>query len=212
MAPPPRLCRPSPIRINSEPEIFDPPAPRDVTRLLLAWRAARGGREFYDQLVERLYPELRELAHAVQAGERNGSREPTELLHEAFLKLADQSQLDWQDRAHFMSVAARQMRRILIQDWRRRMTQKRGSGLVVSIAEPDDRPEPTRFDAGEIAEALERLEALNERPARVVELRFLAGLSIEETAEALQISTATVKREWAFARAWLFRELTAQPV
>lgn len=190
-------------RMTSE---TDAPPP-DVTRLLVAWRDSKGDRAAYDDLVRVLYPELRRLAHQVRSRDVAASYQPTELLHEAYVRLIDQSQVAWRDRRHFLAVAARQMRRLLIEDWRHRTAHKRGGGLVISVADADEHRAAETFDAGAVAAALERLEQVSPRSAAVVELRFLAGLDVNEAADALGISAATVKREWSYARAWLLREM-----
>lgn len=201
---------PAPAGLSTRPMTRDDEPPPDVTRLLVAWRDSKGDRAAYDDLVRALYPELRRLAHQVQSRDSGASYQPTELLHEAYVRLIDQSQVAWRDRRHFLAVAARQMRRLLIEDWRHRTAHKRGGGLVISVADADEHRAAETFDAGAVAAALERLEQVSPRSAAVVELRFLAGLDVLETAEALDISAATVKREWSYARAWLLREIQRQ--
>lgn len=184
----------------------------DVTRLLA--QASRGDRDAVDRLVPILYGELRRIAHLRMRGERDGhTLGTTALVHEAYLELAGLDRMTWRDRAHFLAVAARAMRRVLIDHAVARGAQKRDGGrralpldeaaqLVAGAGPPDD--ELLALD-----EALERLAAVSERQCRVVECRFFAGMSVEETAEALRTSPATVKRDWTVARAWLHRELGA---
>jgi len=181
--------------------------PRDVTALLR--EASEGRKQALDELMPVVYEELRKLAHAQLAREDRGhTLNTTALVHEAYVKLAGLKELHWQHRAHFFGVAARVMRRVLIDYARGRKREKRG-GKRVQVTLTDDlhvtieRPD----ELLEVDEALTRLEALDERQCRVVECRFFAGLTIEQTAEALGVSTGTVKRDWLFARAWLNREL-----
>jgi RNA polymerase sigma factor (TIGR02999 family) len=178
----------------------------DVTRWLA--EVGRGNQAAVEKLVPLLYSELRRLAvHYLRRERPNHTLQATALVHEAYLRLVDQKQVKWKNRGHFFAVAAQQMRRILVDYSRRRQAVKRGGAQPALTEEialvPDDR-------TGEIVmldEALVKLAALDPRHGRVVELRFFAGLSIEETAEVLGISAATVKREWALAKAWLAREM-----
>jgi DNA-directed RNA polymerase specialized sigma24 family protein len=171
----------------------DTTEPGEVTPLLA--QASRGDRDAVDRLVPILYDELRRIAHARMRGERTGhTLETTALVHEAYLELAGLDRMEWRSRAHFLAVAARAMRRVLIDHAVERRAQKRGG--------PGARAVP-------LDEALHRLAATSERQCRVVECRFFAGMSVEETAEALDLSPATVKRDWTVARAWLHRELGA---
>jgi len=188
--------------------IFDIPTdPRQVTELLLAW--GRGDQAAFDELVPVVHGELHRIARRCMAGERAGhSLEATALVNEAYLRLIDVQRVRWQDRAHFLAMAARLMRRVLVDHARAKGYQKRGGGAVrvtfderlVPPAEPD-------HDLVALDEALEALATVDERKSRVIELRFFAGLTVEETAEALQVSVQTVMRDWQFAKAWLFREL-----
>jgi RNA polymerase sigma-70 factor, ECF subfamily len=185
------------------------PKPEEISKMLKAWGG--GDREAAERFVPLIYDELRRQAHRYLNRERrNHTLQTTALVHEAYLRLADQRSVNWQNRAHFFCLAAQMMRRILVNYAVSRKREKRGGAN-----------EPASFDealtviadAGEVDvvsldEALTRLEKLDERQARVVELRYFSGLSIEETAEALDISSATVKREWNMARAWLRAELT----
>jgi RNA polymerase sigma factor (TIGR02999 family) len=185
--------------------------PRSVTQLLRD--ASQGHREALDRLIPLVYDELRRIAESHLRRERPGhTLSTTALVHEAYLKLVDVTELQWQDRAHFFAMAARQMRRILIDHARTRGRAKRGGGeLNVPLDEAmhvssGDSEGLLMLDA-----ALVKLEALNERQCRVVECRCFVGLSVEETAEALGTSPTTVKRDWTLARAWLNRELAAEP-
>lgn len=179
----------------------------DVTRLLLD--LSNGRREATDELLPLVYAELRDLAARLLRHERpDHTLQPTALVHEAYLRLVDQRVETWENKAHFLGIAAQAMRRILVDHARRRATAKR-RGARVTLEEdlaPATDPAP---DLLEIDAALARLAELDARQARVVELRFFGGLSVEETASVLGTGTATVKRDWAFARAWLHRELGA---
>jgi len=186
----------------------DPSPPGRVTELLL--ELSGGNRTVVDELIPFLYAELRRIASAQLRAERPGhTLQATALVHEAYLKLVDQRQVNWQIRAHFFGVAAQVMRRILMDYAKGRAREKRGgdvrkTSLDEALAVSYDRA----YELVEIDQALGRLEALDRRQAQVVEMRFFGGLSVEETAEALGVSAPTVKREWAMARAWLHRELS----
>lgn len=179
-----------------------------VTRLLLAWTDGR--REVLDELMALVYEELRQVAGGLFRRESPGhTLQPTALVHEAFFRLVDQNRVEWKSRAQFFSVAAQVMRRLLIDHARARRMQKRG-GEVVRITLVDA-PLEEGLDVEQLLalnDALEKLETLDPQQAKVVEMRYFAGMSVEETAAALEISTATVKREWAMARAWLLSELS----
>lgn len=162
------------------------------------------------RLFPMVYDELRRLAASALKGERaDHTLQPTALVHEAFLRLADLPDRQWQDRAHFVAVAARAMRRILVDHARARNAVKRGSGEIRVSLEDVDVPagEGADVDLVTLDEALSTLAALDERQARIVELRFFGGLTVDETAVLIDLSTRTVKREWQMARAWLRREL-----
>ncbi|WP_456425526.1 sigma-70 family RNA polymerase sigma factor [Rhodocaloribacter sp.] len=184
---------------------------QEITELL--GELAGGNRAVVDALMPRVYEELRRLAHRQLRGERAGhTLQTTALVHEAYLKLVDQRQVAWQNRAHFFAIAALAMRRILINYAKRRMADKRGGGQVVATFEEEMAPRETR--AAELLaldEALVRLEALNERQSRVVTYRFFGGLTQEEIAEVIGVSVVTVRRDWRLARAWLSRELGEEP-
>lgn len=186
------------------------PSPSEVTQTFLRWR--QGDARALDALLPLVYDEMRRLAGGYIRNERPGhTLQPTALAHEAYLRLLDQRQVSWQNRAHFMGLAAQAMRRILTDHARKRHALKRGGDAVhVELQDVDvssAAADPMGVSAEELDDALERLGALDERQVKVVELRFFAGLSIEEAAEVLSISPATVKRDWTLARAWLHREL-----
>jgi len=203
----------------------EPPDGR-VTQLLLDWSS--GDQRALGELMPLVYGELRRLADRQLRGERqNHTLQRTALVHEAYLRLINQRNVSWQGRAQFIGLAAQLMRRILIDHARARRRAKRGGGVTpvsldqtgVILGSGDE--EGPRSEALELAEdptvdlsaidaALSRLEALDPKQGRIVELRFFGGLSIEETAEVVGISPATVKREWALARAWLRRELVSE--
>ena len=180
----------------------------DTTQLLRG--LSQGRREALDGLMPLVYEELRQIAHAQLRRERPGhTLSTTAVVHEAYLRLIDIEQVEWQDRAHFFAMAARVMRRILIDYARAKKREKRGGDAVhVPLAEALDVPARQADELLALNEALERLEAVSERQCRVVECRCFGGLSVEETAAVLGTSPATVKRDWAFSRAWLNRELT----
>jgi RNA polymerase sigma-70 factor, ECF subfamily len=161
-----------------------------------------------ERLVPIVYEELRRVAHHYMRGERAGhTLQTTALVNEMYLRLAGLDALRWRDRAHFFAMAATLMRRVLVDYARQRGRDKRGAG--VSFTSPDENavaPQP-EVDVVALDAALERLATVDPQQSRVVELRFFAGLSVEETAAALEISTATVKRDWATARLWLYNEL-----
>jgi RNA polymerase sigma factor (TIGR02999 family) len=181
----------------------------DVTRLLADW--SNGDRQALDELLPLVYEELRHLANAYLRREREGhTLQSTALVHEAFLRLVNQRDVHWRGRAHFFGIAAQMIRRILVDHARAQRAAKRGAGAVrlelddaIAVAHQRD------LDLIALDDALGRLAMLDERQSRIVELRFFAGLSVEDTAEVMGISTSTVKREWASARAWLFREVAA---
>lgn len=168
-----------------------------------------------EQLLPAVYKELRRLAESYMRREYPGhTLQPTALVHEAYFKLIDQNSVKWQNRAHFFGVAAQLMRRILIDHARAKQAAKRGgSQAKVSFDEGLHWAETDEQSADLLAldAAMEKLAKIDERQAKVVELRYFGGLSVEETAEALQTSPATVKRDWAVAKAWLYRELSSEP-
>ena len=185
--------------------------PVDVTGLLRKW--SQGDEAAADELTPLVYVELRRLAHRYLGRERpDHSLQSTELVHEAYLRLVDQKEARWQDRAHFFAVSGQIMRRILVDHARARHRDKRGGGAPVLVLNAEiDMPEQRSFELIALDDALDTLAKLDPQQSRVVELRFFAGLSIDETAEALNVSRATVNRDWVTARAWLVRELTRNP-
>jgi RNA polymerase sigma factor (TIGR02999 family) len=183
-----------------------------VTALLKRW--TDGHQDALDQLIPRIYAELRKLASSYLRRERaDHSLQPTALVHEAFLKLVDQRTVRWQSRAHFFGIAAQAMRRILVDHARAHDAEKRGAGER-PVAIDDNLPGGTGVDINVIAldEALRKLAALDLQQSRIVELRYFGGLTMEETAEALNISPATVGRDWTVAKAWLYAELSTSSV
>ena len=183
---------------------------QQITHLLLAW--GQGDQAALEALMPLVYDELRKVAARHLRGQRpDHTLQTTALVNEAYLRLIDASQVQWQNRAHFFAVAAHFMRRILVDFARTRNYQKRGGGAQqVSLAEGVIVAPERGADLLALDEALTRLQALNERQAQVVELRYFGGLSEEETAEALKVSVRTVRRDWNFARVWLHRELTGK--
>jgi RNA polymerase sigma factor (TIGR02999 family) len=184
--------------------------PDSFTEALAA--AARGEAAALDRLFPIVYQELRRQAAGFLRDERSGhTLQPTALAHEAYLKLAGQRDYPWQNRAHFMAVAARAMRSILVDHARRRNAIKRGGGQApVPLDTTIQLEDGPRVAYDDLDRALDDLAKLSERQARVVELRYFGGLSIEETGEVLGVSPMTVKRDWALARAWLYREMTGE--
>jgi RNA polymerase sigma factor (TIGR02999 family) len=179
----------------------------NVTDLLVAW--GKGDRQAFDQLMPQVQHELHRIADRYMATERPGhDLQATALINEAYLRLVDWKDIQWADRAHFFAMAANMMRRVLVDHARRRNRAKRGGDAIqVSLLEAAHVPIAERADVLMLDEALQRLEALDPRKSRIVELRFFGGLSLEETAAALEISVGTVRRDWTLARAWLSREL-----
>lgn len=179
----------------------------DVTRLLIDWR--RGDKEALDRLMPVVYGELHRLAEIYLHRERPGhTLQPTALVNEAYLRLVDQRQVEWQSRAHFFGIAAQMMRRILVDRARAHKADKRGGGLYrVTLDSSFDVEERRDLDLLALDEALEALAKLDPRQSRIVELRFFVGLTIEETAEVIGVSPITVRRDWNLAKAWLYREI-----
>jgi len=190
------------------------PGEPDITRLLREWRG--GNAEALQRLVPLVYGELHTLASRHLSHERRDhTLQTTALVNEAYVKLAGQRDVEWQNRAHFFGIAAQLMRRILVDHARRDRRKKRGGGAahvpLDDMDPPSAAPPVDVADAYTLDRALSRLEALDPQQGRVVELRFFGGMTIEETAEVLGLSSATVKREWSVARAWLYREITDTP-
>ena len=180
----------------------------DVTDLLLSW--GRGDTQALDRLVPLVYDELRRVARRHLQRELPGhALQATALVHEVYLRLVDVDRLTLKNRAHFFAVAAKLMRQILVDHARRQHAGKRGGGAtMVSLEDVSHAAQPPSVDVLALDQALEALSAIDARQAGVVELRYFAGLGIDEAAEALGVSTATVEREWAMAKAWLHRRLT----
>jgi RNA polymerase sigma factor (TIGR02999 family) len=194
-----------------------------VTQLLAQWRD--GDERAFAQLSALMYEELRELAQRHLRRERsNHTMQKTALVNEAFMRLVGQQAVDWQSRAHFIGLASKLMRRVLVDYARARLADKRGGGVGVlsldemAAPEPDEAPDTTptalqhldahtQEEVSAIDQALQRLEQIDPRQAQIVEMRYFGGLTVEQTAEAIGMSEATVKREWTLARAWLRREL-----
>jgi len=179
----------------------------DVTALLGDW--SRGNRTALSQLLPLVYAELRRVAARQLRSERpDHTLQPTALVHEAYIRLVDQRQLDWQNRAHFYGVAAQVMRRILVDHARRHGANKRGQGVrCVSMDEAQDVAAPNEIPVLALDHALDRLAKVDAELTRIVELRAFGGLTIEEAAHVLGVSPSTAKRDWRTAKAWLSREL-----
>ncbi len=179
-----------------------------ITQMLVDW--SNGNQSALERLIPLVYDELRRMAKRYMRGQSAGhTLQTTELIHEAYLKLANQDEQNWQNRSHFFGVAAQAMRHILVDYARAKQSQKRGGdGFQVTL---DEGAIISKDNSGEIVslhEALERLGKLDERKMKVVEMKFFGGLTMEEIAEVLKISPETVKRDWKFSRTWLLRELS----
>jgi RNA polymerase sigma factor (TIGR02999 family) len=193
----------------AEKVLMIPGSSPDVTQLLANW--SKGDASALDELMPLVYGELRRLAGAYLRRERsNHTLQSTALVHEAFMRLVNQHDVQWRNRAHFYAIAAQMIRRILVDYARSQHAEKRGSGAIkleldeaMAVAQTG-----TDIDLLGLNDALDALAELDERQSRIVELRFFAGLSIEETAEVMHLSPASIKREWQTARAWLFRRMT----
>jgi RNA polymerase sigma factor (TIGR02999 family) len=183
------------------------PSQKGVTQLLVNW--SNGDQKALEELTPLVYGELRRLASRYLRNERPGhTLQSTALVHEAYLRLIDQHSVHWQNRAHFFGVAAQLIRRILVDHARGRKADKRGGGAaMLALDEVLGTPGQRDLDLVALDDALEGLGKIDPQQSRVVELRFFAGLSIEETAEVLRVSPATVKRDWTAAKAWLYREI-----
>ena len=183
-------------------------ASEDVTRLLVQWSG--GDREALDRLLPFIYGELHRIAERQFRRERvDNTLQPTALVNELYLRLIKQSGVNWKNRSQFFGIAAKIMRQVLVDRARERNATKRGSGnYKLDLTDVGDIPEKTEsLDLLALDQALERLASFDEQQTRIVEMKFFGGLSIEETAEAMGISRATVKRDWALAKAWLFLEI-----
>jgi RNA polymerase sigma factor (TIGR02999 family) len=185
-----------------------PQTPGDVTQLLIQWRA--GDRDSLDRLIPLVYDELRLIAGRFLRHERPGhTLQSTALVHEAFLRLVDQTRTDWQSHAHFFGVAANVIRNILVDHARARQAAKRGGPMpALSLDEAVAFPKDRDLELIAVDDALLSLSRFDPQQSRIVELRFFAGLSIEETAEVLRISVSTVKRDWILAKAWIYHTLS----
>ena len=184
--------------------------PQNVTQLLIGW--SNGDKEALDKLLPLVYNELHRQAAAYLRRERVGhTLQTTALIHEAYVRLVDQKNVHWQNRAHFFGIAAQLMRRILVDHARTKKRVKRGGSIIrVSFSEATIKAAAQDVDIVALDEALERLARIDEQQSRIVELRFFSGLTVEDTAEVLGISAATVKRDWSMAKAWLHREISGE--
>ncbi len=184
---------------------METPAP-NTTQLLAESR--NGDQHALQVLFPLVYDELRRIsAHLLRRERADHTLQPTALVHEAYLRMVDQTRVDWQSRAHFLAIAAQMLRRVLVDYARAKHRAKRGSGRIVLSLQDVPGPAPN-LDVLALDEALIELARIDPQQSRIVECRFFAGISIEETAASLGISPATVKRDWAVARAWLYRRLT----
>ena len=189
--------------------MFIPP-PNDVTRLLEAW--SDGSQEALEELLPLVYQELKRMAKSYMSSQPSGhTLQTTALIHEAYLKLANQKAKNWENRTHFFAVAAKAMRQILVDHARTRQREKRGGKTqIISLDHVAEISDQRSAEIIALDEALQELEKLDERKSRVVELRYFAGLNEDETATVLKVSRQTVQRDWGFAKSWLFRELSNQ--
>jgi len=183
---------------------------QEVTQLLRAW--SQGDKSALDQLYQIVYDELRRLAHRYMSRENAGhTLQTTALVNEAYLRLAEVKDMNWQDRAHFFAVSANVMRRILIDEARARRAERRGGdNLTIALDEALDVEKGEDLDLIVLDLALQSLAKINRRQSQVIELRYFGGLSVEETAEVLKVSADTVMRDWRFAKAWLKREMVRE--
>ena len=183
------------------------PSPNQITQLLKGW--GHGDQAERNQLIPLVYEELRRMAHQHMRKERPGhTLQTSALVHEAFVRLVDQTDVQWQNRAHFFGIAAQMMRRILVDHARSRQYAKRGGDVCrVSLDEVAIVSEERAADVVALDDALNSLAAVDQRKSQIVELRFFGGLSIDETATVLAVSPGTVMRDWTLAKAWLRREM-----
>jgi len=195
---------------NFELDTGMPQTAENVTQLLIGW--SKGDKEALDQLLPIVSDELRRQAARYLRRERvRHTLQTTALIHEAYLRLVDQKSVQWQNRAQFFGIAAQLMRRILVDHARTRKRVKRGgSDIRVSLNDANLKSQSQDLDVVALDEALERLAQIDAQQGRIVELRFFSGLTVEETAEVLAISPATVKRDWSMAKAWQHRELSGE--
>jgi RNA polymerase sigma factor (TIGR02999 family) len=193
---------------TTDEEAREPEEPSaEVTGLLRAWRA--GDLQAEERLIGVLYQELHDMARRRLRHERQGTTlQTTALVHEAYLRLVDQQRVEWRDRGHFLALAATMMRRVLVDRARARQAGKRGAGeAAIALTDVEEVGVDPAVEVLDVDRALERLAAAFPRPARVVELRFFGGLELQEIGAVIGVTERTVKRDWAFARAWLAREL-----
>ena len=185
------------------------PSPKSITQLLIEWR--EGDETALDRLIPLVYDELRRLAHHYLRGERSvHTLQTSDLVNEAYLRLVDHKGMHWQNRAHFYAVAAQTIRRILVDQARLRATVKRGAGAkLVELDEAAILPQRQAANLIMLDDALKELAVFDARKSKIVEMRYFGGMTIDETAEALEISTATVSREWNTAKAWLLRAMSS---
>jgi RNA polymerase sigma-70 factor (ECF subfamily) len=185
------------------------PSPESITQLLIEWRD--GDEKALDRLIPLVYDELNRLAHRYMRRERPGhSFQTNDLVNEAYLRLVDHKGMRWQNRAHFYAVAAQAMRRILVDRARSRGSVKRGGRIeLVDLDEANTKSEEQAAGLVALDDALVELAALDPRKVKIVEMRYFGGMSVEETAEALEVSAVTVMRDWSTAKAWLLRALTS---
>ena len=178
-----------------------------VTELLREW--SKGDENALDELMPLVLDELRQLAHQHMKRESAGHvLQTSALINEAYLRLVDQPQIAWQNRSHFFGIAARLMRQVLVDDARKRNATKRGGSFIqIPLDEIGSQAQAQAANVSALDDALQRLEKLDERQGKIIELRFFGGLSIEETADVLKVSPGTVMRDWTFARAWLRNEM-----
>jgi RNA polymerase sigma factor (TIGR02999 family) len=194
--------------LTKSPRQNGEPSPEEITGLLLDW--GNGDKAALDRVIPMVYQELRRLARRQMRRERAGDTlQTTALINEAYLRLVDYTRVRPRDRAHFFAIAAQAMRRILIERARSRRSTKRGSGAQrVSLDEVEDVSNERAADLVALDEALKNLAAIDPRKAEIVELKYFGGLTIEETAEVLEVSTPTVERDWQTAKIWLLREVS----
>jgi len=198
------------MRKPSAKPLNEPGPPREITKLLKDWSG--GDSTALDRLIPLVYDELHRLAHQHMRRERAGHLLQTSaLINEAYLRLVDQPELTIENRVHFFGVAARLMRQILVDEARKRNSAKRGGGgIQLSLNEATSVAQEQAANVVGLDDALQRLEGIDNRQSRIVELRFFGGLSIEETAKVLKVSPGTVMRDWTFARAWLRSEMSGK--
>lgn len=183
---------------------------QQITERLIAWNS--GDTAALDDVIRAVYQELRRMADRYLRLERPGhTLQPTALVHEAYLRLIDQTQVNWQNRAHFFGVAAQMMRRILVDHARTKQRDKRGGPAIkLSLDEVANLSKGRPVDLVALDEALKSLAEIDQRKGRVVEMRYFGGLSVDETAEALEVSPQTVMRDWKLAKAWLYQEIRSE--